>query len=45
MNIRNNYQYGDIAMVLSLHGQLYHQEYGFNHEFEAYVAEGLVEFS
>jgi len=45
INIRNNYQYGDIGMVLSLHGQVYHQGYGFNHEFEAYVAEGLAEFA
>ncbi len=45
INIRNNFQYGDMGKVLSLHGQVYHQEYGFNHEFEAYVAEGLAEFA
>ncbi len=45
INIRNDFQYGDIGKLLSLHGQVYHQEYGFNHEFEAYVAEGLGEFA
>jgi len=45
ITIRNNFQYGDLGKVLFLHGLLYHQEYGFNHEFEAYVAEGLGEFS
>jgi len=44
-NIRNDFQYGDIGRVLLLHGQVYYQEYGFNHEFEAYVAEGLGEFA
>lgn len=43
--IRDNFQYGDMGRVLAFHGQVYHQEYGFNHEFEAYVAEGLVEFA
>ncbi len=45
ITIRNNLQYGDMGFVLSLHGQVYNQEYGFNHEFEAYVAEGLAEFA
>ncbi len=45
INIRNNFQYGDMGIVLSLHGRLYYQEYQFNHEFESYVAEGLVEFA
>lgn len=44
INIRTNFQYGDLGIVLSLHGEIYHQEYRFNHEFEAYVAEGFVEF-
>jgi len=34
-----------LGIVLSMHGELYHQEYSFNHEFEAYVAEGIVEFA
>jgi GNAT superfamily N-acetyltransferase len=45
INIRNNFQYGDMGKVLLLHGKVYYQEYGFNHEFEAYVAEGLAEFA
>jgi len=45
INIRNNFQYGDMGKVLYLHGQVYYQEYGFNHEFEAYVAKGLAEFA
>lgn len=45
INIRDNFQYGDMGKVLLLHGQVYYQEYGFNHEFEAYVAEGLAEFA
>lgn len=45
INIRNNFQYGDMGKVLYLHGQVYYQEYSFNHEFEAYVAEGLAEFA
>ena len=45
ITIRHNYQYGDLGIVLSLHGHLYHQEYHFNHKFEAYVAEGLAEFA
>lgn len=43
--VRNNFQYGDLGKVLSLHGEIYQQQYGFNHEFEAYVAEGLAEFA
>jgi GNAT superfamily N-acetyltransferase len=43
--IHHGFRYGDLGKVLILHGQLYHQEYGFNHEFEIYVAEGLVEFA
>lgn len=45
ITIHNNFSYGDLGKVLTLHGQVYHQEYGFNHEFEAYVADGLVEFA
>ena len=45
ITIHNNFSYGDMGKVLTLHGQVYHQEYGFNHEFEAYVAEGLAEFA
>ncbi|MDD4362836.1 MAG: GNAT family N-acetyltransferase [Atribacterota bacterium] len=45
ININSNFQYGDLGKVLLLHGQVYHQIYGFNHKFEAYVAEGLAEFA
>ena len=45
ISIRNNFQYGDLGIVLSLHGELYHREYGFDHHFEAYVAAGLAEFA
>jgi GNAT superfamily N-acetyltransferase len=43
--IRNDFQYGDLGIVLSMHGKLYHQEYQFNHEYEAHVAEGIIEFA
>lgn len=45
ISIHHDFQYGDLGKVLYLHGQVYHQEYNFNHEFEAYVAEGLAEFA
>jgi len=45
ISIHHDFRYGDLGKVLYLHGQIYHQEYSFNHEFEAYVAEGLVEFA
>ena len=45
LNIHNNFQYGDLGKALLFHGQVYNQEYGFNHEFEAYVAGGLAEFA
>jgi|LDZT01.1.fsa_nt_gi GNAT superfamily N-acetyltransferase len=45
INIHHDFQYGDLGKVLYLHGQIYHQEYNFNHEFEVYVAEGLAEFA
>ncbi len=43
--VRHNFQYGDLGIVLVLHGELYHREYQFNHEFEGYVAAGLAEFA
>jgi len=45
IRIHDNFQYGDLGKVLMLHGQVYYQEYNFNHGFEAYVAEGLAEFA
>lgn len=35
---------GDIGFVLHRHGVLYAQEYGFNVEFDGYVAKGLAKF-
>jgi ribosomal protein S18 acetylase RimI-like enzyme len=45
IKIHHDFRYGDLGKVLFLHGQVYNQEYRFNHEFEAYVAEGLAEFA
>jgi len=45
ISIRDDFQYGDLGIVLSMHGELYHKEYQLNHEFEAYVAEGIGEFA
>lgn len=35
---------GDLGRVTAMHGELYAREYGFDHRFEAYVAETLAEF-
>jgi DNA-binding MarR family transcriptional regulator/GNAT superfamily N-acetyltransferase len=35
---------GDIGTVIHRHGVLYAREYGFNHEFDAYVASGMARF-
>ncbi len=35
---------GDIGYVIHRHGVLYSNEYGFNHEFDAYVAQGMAGF-
>lgn len=35
---------GDIGFVIHRHGVLYAREYGFNHEFDAYVAKGMADF-
>lgn len=45
MLIRTNIQPGDIGYVISLHGQLYAEEYNLDHKFEAYVASGMGEFA
>ena len=35
---------GDIGYVIHRHGVLYAREYGFNHQFDAYVANGMGKF-
>lgn len=42
--IRCDLRPGDLGTVTRLHGELYAAEHGFNHVFEAYVAESVAEF-
>ena len=42
--VRHDLRPGDIGRVTEQHGVLYAAEYGFDHTFEAYVAETLAEF-
>jgi GNAT superfamily N-acetyltransferase len=44
ITIRHDFRPGDAGRLTELHGLLYSQEYGFDHTFEAYVAEPLAEF-
>ena len=44
VTIRHDLRPGDLGRVTELHGVLYAEEYGFDHRFEAYVAETLGEF-
>jgi len=43
--IRNNIKPGDIEEIISLHGILYAQEYGFDTTFKEYVEKTLREFA
>ena len=43
--IRNNLKVGDIGSIIYLHGMLYAKEHGYDHTFEAYVAEPLGAFA
>ena len=44
VTIRHDLRPGDMGRVIALHGVLYAEEYGFEHGFEAYVAETVAEF-
>lgn len=44
ISVRHDLRPGDIGRVTEQHGVLYAAEYGFDHTFEAYVAESLAEF-
>ena len=44
ITIRTILRPGDLGYIIYLHGHLYHQEYGYDVGFEAYVANGLYEF-
>jgi N-acetylglutamate synthase-like GNAT family acetyltransferase len=44
VTIRHDLRPGDMGRVIAMHGVLYAQEYGFDHGFEAYVAETVAEF-
>ena len=45
IDIRHEFKPGDIGRMVELHGLLYSEEYGFDHTFEAYVAEPLAKFA
>lgn len=45
IQIRNNIEPSDIEDIISLHGAVYAQEYGFDKTFEHYVAEPLHKFA
>ncbi len=44
ISIRTELRAGDLGGILSMHGRLYHQEYGYTFQFEGYVASSLAEF-
>lgn len=45
IEIRHEFRPGDIGRLVELHGLLYSEEYGWDHTFEAYVAEPLAKFA
>ncbi len=44
ITIRTEIHPGGIGYVTYLHGKVYQQEYGYNHNFEMYVAKSISEF-
>jgi hypothetical protein len=44
ITVRHDLRPGDLGRVVELHGVLYASEYGFDHTFEAYVAETIGQF-
>lgn len=45
IRVRNSIKPGDVEEIISLHGIVYAQEYGFDKTFEQYVAEPLRKFA
>jgi N-acetylglutamate synthase-like GNAT family acetyltransferase len=43
VTIRHDLRPGDMGRVIAMHGVLYAEEFGFDHGFEAYVAETVAE--
>jgi peptidyl-dipeptidase Dcp len=44
ISIRTDLRAGDIGSIVHMHGRLYQQDYDYGTGFEAYVADGLLEF-
>jgi GNAT superfamily N-acetyltransferase len=44
IHIRTDLRPGDIGAIIQMHATLYGSEYGYGLQFEAYVAQGLLEF-
>ena len=44
VQVRSTLQPGDLGTIIRLHGTIYGAEYGWDHTFEAMVAEGLARF-
>ena len=44
VTIRNDIRPGDIGSLIRLHGMVYFEEFGYDLEFEKYVAQTFVEF-